>query len=159
MSKSFFHSRTPALQCSYLPGNTFIASSSLHWVCVHAHPPRSLRGQRSHAYLISVCSFRVERDESSYNKGANYCTQNFFVPQCIPVERLETHVLHMYYACTTYVYIQCMPIIRVWVPGSPVCQLFGSGSLGPQVLGPRIPGSTEYSVPDQVGIKEQRKCQ
>jgi len=33
MSKSFFHSSTPALPCSCLPGSTFIASS---WVCVHA---------------------------------------------------------------------------------------------------------------------------
>ena len=49
-SQSFFHSSTPALPCSYLPGNIFIASSTLHRFCVHAICIQVL-GVKGHALL------------------------------------------------------------------------------------------------------------
>ena len=100
--------------CSYLPGNPLIASSGLHWVSF-MHPPR---GQRSHSCLrssmdailyISIAlliqetlrmSDRVEREESSYNKGTIYRLQN---PQSIPLEKSvfqSNDQRHMYFVCT-----------------------------------------------------------
>jgi len=97
------------------------------------HPPRSLRGQRSRAYLLSsVDTVCLEW------KGTKVATTK--VPSTVHLVCSIAHSSHairdtcMYYICTMYVL--CMYTYNV-------CQ-FGSGSLGPRVPGP---GSTEYSIP------------
>jgi len=91
------------------------------------HPPQSLRGQRSYAYLISseatVC----------YTFPAVKGSQNFIVHSIVHSSRAIRDT------CTMYVHVQYTPI-RVHgsqvpgsrVPGSPI---------------PRVLRSTEYSIP------------
>ena len=71
-----------------------------------------------------LMSNRVERDKSSWNKGAIYCTQNFIV------HSLEYSSQAIRDICTMYVHIQCMPI-----------RVHGSQVLGSRVPGPGVSGS------------------
>ena len=88
-----------------------------------------------------LISDKVERDESSYNKGALYCTQNFIFHSLVHSSRVIRDT------CTMYVHVQCMPIR---VQGS---QIHGSRVVpSPQVPGSpghrsQVLGSTEYCVP------------
>jgi len=79
-----------------------------------------------------LMSERVERTKAARTKGAVYCTQKLHSPFHSP---LQWKRLYSSWAiretCTTYVHIQCTPIIQV--PGSP----------GPRF---QVIGSTEYSV-------------
>ena len=93
------------------------------------HPPRSLRGQRSHAYVQLTPFVQSGKGRNQHEQWAIYCTQNFqSVPYFIPVERLETHVLCMYYVCTHTMHANSG--LGLWVSGP--------GSSGPLNIASRL---------------------
>ena len=92
-----------------------------------------------------LMSDRVERDESSYNKGTVYCTQNFIFHSIVHSSRVIRDT------CTMYVHVQCMP---TRVQGSRIHWPQVPESPSPGSLGLRSPvlGSTEYSIPTVSGL-------